>query len=69
MLRKLSFLLIFGFAFLQLSAQEDTKVEGRDVADYISVPGPLKIGDSEYFLHWSKKHSATWFQQKYVRSE
>lgn len=69
MLRKLSFLLIFGFAFLQLSAQEDTKIEGRDVADYISVPGPLKIGDSEFFLYWSKKNSATWFQQKYLRSD
>lgn len=69
MLRKLSFLLIFGFVFLQLSAQEDTKIEGRDVADYLSVPGPFKIGDSEFFLYWSKKNSATWFQQKYLRSD
>ncbi|QIG88137.1 hypothetical protein G6R40_13660 [Chryseobacterium sp. POL2] len=69
MLRKLSLILVLTFAFLGLSAQETQAVEGRDIVDYISVPGPIKIGDNEYFLYWSKKNSATWFQQKYLRSD
>ncbi len=57
------------FAIGQLSAQDTATVEGRNVTDYISVPGPFKVGDSEYFLYWSKKNSPTWFQQKYLRSD
>lgn len=69
MIKHLSFILLFTFSSLIVSAQEQDTVEGRDVVDYLNNPGPLKLGDTEFFLYWSKKNSETWWQQRYIRSD
>lgn len=36
------------------------------VKEYLSVPGPLRVGDTDFKLAWSSHPTATYYKQEYV---
>lgn len=58
MLKK--FTLLFFIATLSFFKAQD------DVADILSIPGPIEFNDSEFLLAWSKQPSKTLFRQQYL---
>ncbi|MGS0747482.1 hypothetical protein [Halpernia sp. GG3] len=52
------FLCLFSFA-----------LKSQTTANYLNIPDPLVIDDTEYFLEWSKQASATLFLQQYLLKE
>lgn len=38
----------------------------QDVTDYLGVPGPITVGDTEYLLSWSSQPSEGYFKQEYL---
>jgi hypothetical protein len=38
----------------------------QDVTDYLGVPGPITIGDTDYLLAWSSQPSEDYFKQEYL---
>lgn len=54
------FLLIFAFALNFVNAQDEV------VVDRLSVPGPIELGTSEFFLTWSKQNSKTLTIQQFM---
>ena len=61
MFKKIAFiLLISGFSFLK--AQENP-------VDYLSIPGPIELDGTEYFLVNSKQFSKTYFRQQFLPAD
>lgn len=56
----LFFLLISGFSFF--NAQENP-------VDFISIPGPVELNATEFFLVNSKQFSKTYFRQQYLPAD
>lgn len=42
------------------------RAQENDARDFINIPGPLELDNSEYFLVWSKPVSKTLFRQQYL---
>ncbi len=38
----------------------------QDATDYLGVPGPITIGDTDYVLAWSAQPSQGYFKQEYL---
>jgi len=38
----------------------------QDVTDYLGVPGPITVGDTDYVLAWSSQPSEGYFKQEYL---
>ncbi len=62
MIKKIFILLLIGSLSL-IKAQEET------VPDLLSIPGPIELDGTEYFLSWSKQVSKTLFRQQYLPRE
>lgn len=62
------FALILG-VFLGIAQDKDSITTDKSVVDYISFPGPIKFKGEEFFLTWSKKNTATWYQQQYIQRD
>lgn len=62
------FALILGI-FLGIAQDKDSITTDKSVVDYISFPGPIKFKGEEFFLTWSKKNTATWYQQQYIQRD
>lgn len=62
------FALILG-TFLAIAQEKDSTSIDKSVVDYISFPGPIKFKGEEFFLTWSKKNTATWYQQQYIQRD
>ena len=58
MLKKIFLLLIISSLSL-IKAQDD-------VADILSIPGPIEFNDTEFLLAWSKQPSKTLFRQQFL---
>ncbi|MDV3249828.1 hypothetical protein DevBK_00650 [Devosia sp. BK] len=40
--------------------------QAQDVTDYLGVPGPIKVGDTDYVLSWSSNPQPGYFKQEYL---
>ncbi len=38
----------------------------QEVTDYLGVPGPITVGDTDYVLSWSSNPSEGYFKQEYL---
>lgn len=55
--------------FLAVAQEKDSTSIDKSVVDYVSFPGPIKFKGEEFFLTWSKKNTATWYQQQYIQRD
>lgn len=44
-------------------------LKSQTASNYLNIPNPLVIDDTEYFLEWSKQASPTLFLQQYLLKE
>jgi hypothetical protein len=44
-------------------------VKAQTAKNYLNLPNPLVINDTEYFLDWSKQTSSTLYLQQYLLKE
>lgn len=57
------------FSTVVFGQETDSISVDKSVIDYISFPGPIKFKSEEFFLTWSKKNTATWYQQQYIQRD
>lgn len=43
--------------------------KAQDIPDLISIPGPIELDGTEYFLSWSKPMSKTLYRQQYLPAD
>lgn len=43
-----------------------TPASAQEVTDYLGVPGPITVGDTDYVLSWSSNPQAGYFKQEYL---
>lgn len=43
-----------------------TPALAQDTTDYLGVPGPISVGDTDYALSWSSNPQAGYFKQEYL---
>lgn len=43
--------------------------KAQDIRDLISIPGPIELDGTEYFLSWSKPMSKTLYRQQYLPAD
>lgn len=43
--------------------------KAQDIQDFLSIPGPIELDGTEYFLSWSKPMSKTLYRQQYLPAE
>lgn len=39
---------------------------GQEVTDYLGVPGPIEVGETDYVLSWSSNPSDGYYKQEYL---
>ncbi len=54
------------FILLLISSLSLIKAQEEVVPDLLSIPGPIELDGTEYFLSWSKQASKTLFRQQYL---
>jgi hypothetical protein len=43
-----------------------TPAQAQDVTDYLGVPGPITVGDTDYVLAWSSNPQPGYYKQEYL---